>query len=395
MRERRRILIAGGGIAGLSVALAAAEAGFSPEVFEQAGRIEEFGAGLQITPNASAALTRLGFGDDLAERAYEPANIHLISHTGGTLWSAPLGQRFAQSWGHPYRVMHRADLIGMLSDAAYSHPDISLRLNHRAEGFATHAHGVTLMAGSPGNMDDFHGAGLIGTDGLHSVIRRWVVGDGDAKPSGYVAWRSVADAGAAIDPRLKTDVCVWVGPRAHVVTYPLRRGSIINIVAVTEGSLDDPGWNAPAEPTLVVRRFVGWPPPLMEVVEAAPSWRRWRLADRRPADTWGQGPVVLAGDAAHPVMPFAGQGAALALEDAATLGHFLKTEASVESAFARFRNARRKRAAAIWSFSRRNGFLYHSGGLIGFARDIALRGLPDPIMLDRQWWIYDWRPFRD
>ena len=133
MRERRRILIAGGGIAGLSVALAAAEAGFSPEVFEQAGRIEEFGAGLQITPNASAALTRLGFGDDLAERAYEPANIHLISHTGGTLWSAPLGQRFAQSWGHPYRVMHRADLIGI--PARIANQQIIQTLRTQADSF--------------------------------------------------------------------------------------------------------------------------------------------------------------------------------------------------------------------------------------------------------------------
>ncbi|MGE0232418.1 MAG: FAD-dependent monooxygenase [Flavobacteriaceae bacterium] len=392
MRERRRILIAGGGIAGLSAALAAAEAGFSPEIFEQAGRIEEFGAGLQITPNASAALIRLGLGERLAERAYEPAHIHMITHAGRTLWSSPLGARFAEAWGHPYRVMHRADLIGILSDAVYDHPDISVRLNHRAEGFATHAHGVTLMAGSGGAMDDFHGAGLIGADGLRSVVRRWIVGDGDPKPSGYVAWRALADASSARDPRLATDVCVWVGPRSHVVTYPLRRGSIINIVAVTEDTLEDPGWNAPAEPTLVIRRFVGWPPPLMDVMEAAPSWRRWNLADRRPAEAWGSGSVVLTGDAAHPVLPFAGQGAALALEDAVTLGHHLATENSVGDAFAQFEKSRRKRAAAIWSFSRRNGFFYHTGGPLGVARDMTLRAMPTRLMLERQWWIYDWRP---
>ncbi|MGE0847137.1 MAG: FAD-dependent monooxygenase [Flavobacteriaceae bacterium] len=391
--EHRRIVVAGGGIAGLSAAIFAARAGFSPHVLEQAPAIREFGAGLQLTPNAGKALAAAGLEDEVAAAAFEPRHLTILDAASGReLRQLPLGRHFAERYGAPYRVVHRPALIAVLEKAVRASTDIALELDTRVDAIAPHARGVTVMAATGRAIREIVAGGLVGADGLRSTVRQWLVGDGDPRPAGYVAWRGMADPDAFDDPRQKTGVCLWLSGAYHVVAYPLGPAGKVNIVAVTKDAWTGDDWNAPGDRTEITRRFEAAPAPLRALIAAGAGWRRWSLADRPPLARWGEGAVTLAGDAAHPALPFAGQGAAMALEDAAVLGAALRQKGAIEPAFRAYEARRRKRTRDVWALSRRNASIYHARGPLALARDIGMNLLSPDTVLDRQWWVYDWRP---
>jgi salicylate hydroxylase len=383
------IAIAGGGIAGLATALALARRNMAVTIFEQAPELHEVGAGLQVSPNAWRVLDELGVGDALNAASTAPTGIRIRSgRTGATLARIPLGRAAEIRWGAPYRIVHRADLQTILADAA-AESGAELRLDTRIAGFARDGADIRidLEAGETGRFD-----GLVGADGLWSAVRSQIVGDGMPRHSRKVAWRTtvaLADLPSSLDP---TETGLWLGRDAHLVHYAVRGDSELNIIAVLTSDWSEPGWSAPGDPAEIARAFSSWPDLARDIVATPDRWLRWALADRPPRSRWGEGPVTLAGDAAHPMLPFLAQGAAMGIEDAWMLSASLAGAGEVAPAFRRYEARRFARTARVQRAARANGDIYHLGGLAARARDIALSMLGTERLMARWDWLYGWRP---
>ena len=371
------LVIAGAGIGGLTAALALAGIGIQTAVLEQAEHIAEIGAGIQLSPNASRILHRLGLGPRLAA-AVRPEAISIRRADGAPLARIPLGAAAEARYGAPYLVMHRGELQTALLGAVHE-TGIAPRLGIRVEDFAEEPRGLAVRTADG---REFRARALVGADGVRSRLRLRL-GGRPPRFTGRIAWRATI-AGAASE-------CVtglWLGARAHLVHYPLS-GNRINLVAVTEGP--DPGatWSAPGEPIALKRRFAAWAREARDLVAAAETWRIWPLYDGAPAA--GAGRVTLLGDAAHPMLPFLAQGGAMAIEDAAVLAAMLARTSDVAAAFRRYEAARGPRTARVLKAARRNARVFHLSGLPALARDMALR-LAGERMLAGYDWLYGWRP---
>ncbi len=388
MAADRHIAIAGGGVAGLTTALAIAGSGTRVTVCEQAGRFEEVGAGLQVSPNAWRVLQTLGIADRLLPRSVAPHAIRMRrGRDGRQIARVPLGEAAEARWGAPYRVVHRADLQAALVEAVEKTPAITLRTDTHITGFEAKPGGlgVRAEAGPPVACD-----GLIGADGLWSSIRAQITGEGPPVYSGKVAWRATIPEDAiphGLDP-LETGL--WLGRDAHLVQYSVRAGRELNVVAIFADRWSEPGWSAPGDRETVIARFADWHPLARALVAAPQTWVKWALADRAPLKHWGHGPVTLAGDAAHPMLPFMAQGAAMGIEDGHVLGQCLSAGAEIEPAFRAYETRRMQRTARVQREARHNGEIYHLGSIAGRARDTALRLMPTDRLLQRFDWLYGW-----
>jgi salicylate hydroxylase len=392
MASSRTIIIAGGGIGGLTAALALARAGFRPVVLEQTPRLEEAGAGLQLSPNATRVLIALGLGDRLRPRAVAPHAIRVLDGRSGLpISEVPLADA-EDRYGAPYWVMHRADLQAVLLDAVEENADIALHLGARVEDFALHPRGVTVDAKTAGGSRDEQGIALIGADGLWSTLRGRF---GDARPPRFArrtAWRATVVADS-VTSELRTPVTMLrLGRDAHLVHYPVKGGRLINIVAIITDTWQGSGWSAEGDRDDLLARFATFTSDARALLALPQRWQKWALFDRTVARA-GRGPVALLGDAAHPVLPFLAQGAALAIEDAAVLASCLQqTPADTEGALRRYEGARRGRAARVQREAQRNGGRYHLSGLRAVARNAALRAMGGERLLRRYDWLYGWRP---
>lgn len=389
------IAIAGAGIGGLTAALAVARAGRRVLLLERAAKIEEVGAGFQIAPNAGRVLAGLGLEAALSAVALEPQAINIRrGRDGAVLARLDLAGARAR-WGAPFRAYHRADLQQVLLQAALEHPAIEIRTGARVGEFEDLGGATRVSVHGGDGVEQIEAAGLVGADGQRSAVRAHLLPTERDAPfySGRTAWRALVPAEAA-PPELRVrETSLWLMPGAHVVHYPLRDASIINVVVIvsepprhTEGaailSLDGPelarhlGRQRPA-------------PALGALIEAGASWRHWPLFARPPLKRWSRGAVTLLGDAAHPMMPFLAQGAAQAIEDADALGRaFRPLGASVESVFADYEAQRIGRAARIVRASGRQGEYFHLGGAAAAARDLAIRMLGGRGVLARNAWLY-------
>ena len=388
MAADRHIAIAGGGVAGLTTALAIAGSETRVTVFEQAERFEEVGAGLQVSPNAWRILEALGIADQLLPRSVAPQAIQMRrGRDGRQIARVPLGRTAEDRWGAPYRVVHRADLQTALVEAADRTPAIALSTGSRIRGFRTTDDGLELSdeAGSSVACD-----GLIGADGLWSNIRAQVAGDGPPVYSGKVAWRATLPEDAMPDGIDPSETGLWLGRDAHLVQYAVRAGQELNVVAIFADRWSEPGWSAPGERDTVIARFSDWHPLARALVAAPETWVKWALADRLPLKRWGRGPVTLAGDAAHPMLPFMAQGAAMGIEDGHVLGQCLSAGVDIEPAFRAYEKRRMERTARVQREARHNGEIYHLGSIAGRARDTALRLMPTDRLLQRFDWLYGW-----
>ena len=390
MAAPRTIAVAGAGVAGLTAALALAATGFRVIVLEKADRLEEVGAGLQLSPNATRILIDLGLRAALAARAVAPDAISVrAADHGGEIVRIPLG-RAAERDGAPYWVIHRADLQMALHEAAERAPSIELRLGTPCTDFAADNGGVRVTAGG----ETIAAAALIGADGVRSAVRGRLFPDVRPQDTGSIAWRGTAlieRIDGAVVPR---ETRLWLGGGLHMVAYPISAGRAVNIVAFTPGTWRDDGWSAPGEATELtgILDTHGWGRDPRRFVAAAGGWTRWALATIDSRRIAARGPVALIGDAAHAMLPFTAQGAGMAIEDAMVLARCLaETPDDAAGACARYTAARAARVARVQRTAERNGRIYHLKGPAALARNLVMRGLGGTRLLNRQDWIYRWR----
>ncbi len=396
MASSRTVMIAGAGIGGLTAALAIAQRGFGVAVFDQAQRLEEVGAGIQLSPNASRILIALGLGEQLRRHVVAPEELRVMNaRTARILARAPLGAVAEKRYGAPYWVIHRGDLQAVLVEAVRAHPDIVLHLGTRVEDFAMQEDGVTISARASEHRFEDRGAALIAADGLWSNLRRRLGHRRQPRFARRTAWRALAPA-AALEPELRAPaVNLWFGTRAHLVHYPVRGGSLLNVVAIIRDNWREPGWSAPGERADILARYAApmWSGPTRAILAAPQHWQKWALYDRAPLARWGKGAVTLLGDAAHPMLPYLAQGAAMAIEDAAVLAQRLAdTRSDPATAMRRYERQRRARTARAQRAARRNGIIYQLGGPGAFLRTLALSAIGGERLLARYDWLYGWTP---
>jgi salicylate hydroxylase len=399
----RTIVIAGAGIGGLTAALALAGQGFRVVVLEKAERLEEAGAGLQLSPNASRVLIDLGLQPRLATCAVTPDAISIMSaRSGGEIVRLPLGEAATLRDGAPYWVVHRADLQSALQAHVNDHPDIELRLGCQFEDVAVHAKGLTVVQRSGMTRQQELVLALIGADGIWSTVRHHLFPDVQPKFSGLIAWRGTLEANQLPREHTSRRVQLWMGPNAHLVAYPISGARQINIVAVVPGTWNRPGWSAPGAATEVKNAFASsrWAGPARMMVGAVDDWRKWALFTAPDGGGWTDGAIGLLGDAAHAMLPFAAQGAGMAIEDAAVLakclGEYLAESRNeggltIAAAMQRYGRLRRARVMRVQRAARQAGLIYHLTGAAAFARDLAIKAMGAERMLARQDWIYGWR----
>ncbi|GAA4004243.1 FAD-dependent monooxygenase [Streptomyces plumbiresistens] len=350
-----RAIVVGAGIGGLAATLSLRRAGHEVTLVEQTPRFTEIGAGIQLAPHATRVLRRLGLLDEVAAHAARPS--HLSFHTwsdGAEICRYALGREVEDTFGAPYLLLHRADLHQVLAAAV---PPRSVRLNTAVVGIDQddEAAYVTTAGGEHLRADL-----VVAADGIRSAARQWLFGADEAVFSGTAAYRALLPADQVADLDLP-QLGVWLGPGRHFVHYRVRRGELLNVVAVFGTEAAQESWTARAEPGEQLREFDGWDPRVLDVLERAGQVFRYGLYTRAPLARWNIGRVTLLGDSAHAMVPFQAQGAAQAILDAAVLGDALAgaTPADVPDALDRYVSRRLATATDVQAGSARAGEEFH------------------------------------
>ena len=345
-------------MAGLAGAALLADAGFAIEVVERSNAASAEGAGLQVSPNASAVLQRIGVLDALRSEAAEPDAIELHDGQSDRLLSRfELGKETVRRYGLPYLLCARARLRDVLLEAV-------------------HARGVPVRFGV-GTLPDDEADVIVGADGIGSVVRNRIEGAARPVSTGHSAWRG------AVETEGFAATQVWLLPAAHIVAYPTGPKRPVNVVVVLP--------DAVASENELHRRLAGANPRLRDLLAAAASWTRWPIGAVDPGGRWTDGRHVLVGDAAHAMTPYAAQGAAMALEDAAVLAAALGDRGG-PSALEAYERRRRSRVAAVARLAEANRQIYHMSGPLAFARNLAMRAAPQTVLQRRMATIYGWKP---
>ncbi|MDG4786137.1 FAD-dependent monooxygenase [Micromonospora sp. WMMD1102] len=351
-----RVAVVGAGIGGLSAALSLLRAGFDVRVFEQAPTLAEIGAGVQVSPNASRILHRLGLADELARTGVRPVALHQRRWADGrTLLRAPLGTPLEQTFGYPYYQMHRADLLGALARAL---PADRLHLGRRFTGLTDHGQVVTasFADGTRVKCDV-----LVGADGIHSTVRRELFGAEAARFTGCVAYRGLVPAHRLRHLDLDVSGQVWMGPGRHFVHYFVSGRRLVNFVGVVErDAWTRESWTDRGDLAEALAAYPDWHPQVREILASVDETYVWALFDRPPLPRWSAGRVTLLGDACHPMLPFLAQGAAQAIEDGAALTSCL-VEAGPDPAAAlvRYERVRLPRTSRMQALSAENKIRFH------------------------------------
>lgn len=356
--------------------------------------LEEFGAGLQLTPNATRVLSRLGVLEGVLRFALRPNAVLVLRGSDNfELMQMPLHDA-ERRWGAAYLVVHRADLQRALLDAVRSQSGVELSLGTTVFGFVNDGGrlSVGLKCGPTKARD--HADLLIGADGVHSQIRDQLGlgAQNQAEFTGRVAYRAILNTADA-DPRwTQSNIILRLGREAHLVQYPMRRGSIINLVATIKSALptssaDHQGDRAGSRLNLE-RAFTGWSTEVRLLTSAPTQWRVWPLYSRPPISSFSLGRVALVGDAAHPTAPFLAQGAAQAIEDAGALGRILAQVHDIPAAVSMYSRDRVARATRVQREALKLGRIYHMSGPSAFARDMTMRLLGTRALTQRYDWLY-------
>ena len=386
------IAIAGGGIAGLSAAVALARRGHRITLGERAAAFSETGAGIQIGPNGMRALAALGVAGAVEAAAVRPEQLLVHGGSSGRLiTSSALGDSIEARFGAPWLAVLRADLLNALIAAARGLPGIALNTASAVAGYANRADGIEVMMADGSSL----GAdALLGADGIRSTVRARMLADGGPADNGLAIYRALVPASEVPDWARLPDVHLWLLPRGHVVHYPVAAGARVNIVAMAESRWTSEDWSVPAAPAEAMAHFTAAAPALTEVLKGPAAWLKWAGSDRPPTPRWSEERSLLIGDAAHPVLPCLAQGAVMALEDAVVLAGLLPPEAAdPRPAFAEFETKRQARTARVQAESRRQARIYHLGGPVRLARDAVLTGLfSGDRLTERTAWLYRWRP---
>jgi len=407
----RTVIVAGAGIGGLTAALALARNGFRVLVFEQAERLEETGAGVQLSPNATRILIGLGLADRLRPHVVAPAMIRVLSaRSGREIVRIPLGERAAQRYGAPYWMIHRGDLQAALSAAAAQDLNVVVRLGMTLEDFATYPNGVTVSARSRGGLWSEHAQALITADGLWSASRVRIGDKDEPSFAGRTAWRALVPATEVAPAFREPTIHLWLARDAHLVHYPVKGGKLINVVVITtdtrsghergglgRGGLGRGGfgWSEAASRVDLLQRCSAtpWAPQAHSLIRLPDAWLKWALYDRPPIANFAHGAVALLGDAAHPMLPFLAQGAAMAIEDAIVAAQCLtRMPDNPDKAWKTYSAIRRGRTRKVQRLAARNGERYHRGGIAAMFRNTTMRLMGGEKLLHHYDWLYDWRP---
>lgn len=382
-KQLEQLAVSGGGIGGLAAALACARQGVPVQLLERAAQLSEVGAGIQVGPNVTRILQAWGLGKALAQVAAFPARLQARdAQTGQVLGSLRLGERAQALYGAPYATIHRADLQALLHAAALA-AGVQVRLGQAVQGWRETAEGLQV------NTTDglsLQADALVGADGVWSAVRQQLLGDAPARFSGHVAYRALV-AQADLPVHLRSDeVTVWMGPRLHVVHYPVRSGQWLNLVAIVQGEQPAQAdvWDSAAHTQALMQAMGSVGTDLHERLATVPAWRQWALHDRAPvnaASQMAQGRVALLGDAAHPMRPYLAQGAGMAIEDAQALAQCLSAEAgSVTEKLQAYAEQRWARNARVQARAIRNGRIFHATGPVAWGRNLSMRLMGERLM---------------
>lgn len=353
--RRPSIAIVGGGIGGLAAALHLRRVGIEATVYEQSAELREVGAGLVVPPNMVRPLQQLGLQEALAQVAVrlEAAWEFRRWRDGRVLFVQPMGEACRQLYGTDCYVVHRGDLLKVLEQAL---PASQLRLDHRCTGVQQDADGVTLrFTRNNGMVVEVRCDAAIGADGIHSVMRKAVAPEEEARFSGLAAFRCLVPAEAAPAMALRPVHTLWLGPQRHFVHYPISAGRLVNVVAIVPaGEWQQESWTASGTIADLRAEFDGWDARVLQLIESATDTKRWALVDRSPLPRWSVGRLSLLGDAAHAMLPFFAQGAAQAVEDAQALAHVLQgaDPHALPQALQRYEALRHPRASQVQLMSR-------------------------------------------
>ncbi|MEU4422495.1 FAD-dependent monooxygenase [Actinoplanes sp. NPDC024001] len=384
--EQRSVAVIGGGIGGLTAGLCLLRAGFDVHIYEQAARLSEVGAGVQVSPNASRVLHGLGLAGALAATGVKPLAWHQRRWDDGrTLLRAPLAEALEATYGFPHYQMHRADLLAALAAAM---PAERVHTGHRLTGFTDHGSSVRVrFAGGHRVTADV----LVGADGIHSTVRQGLFGADTARFTGCVAYRAVVPADRLKHLDLEVTAQIWLGPGQHFVHYFISGQRMVNYVAVIEQDRwTRESWTDHGEIRDALAAYQGWHPQVREIIGAADETYVWALFDRPPMPRWSSGRVTLLGDAAHAMLPFMAQGAAQAVEDGATLAACLREDAAVPDALLRYERLRLPRTARLQEMSAGNKTRFHlPDGPAQRERDRQLTAGSQAWSFNALGWVYE------
>ena len=386
---KNSILIVGGGIGGLSAALACAQKGAQARLIERAGAFNEVGAGIQMGPNVTRTLFAWGLEKSLREVVFIPKHLQVRDTQSGTaLGVLRLGQRSVDVYGAPYFSVHRADLHQVLLQKVEASGAAELNLNcqidliqDQADHVAVGRHGLPA-----GFAESLRTEAVVGADGLWSNTRQYVLPQTPPRQTGLLAYRALIPT-QDVPEKLRTeDVNVWMGPKVHAVLYPVRRGEFLNVVVIVQGRASEPleDWDQAAHRHDLNLAMGPLHADLRDVLDAVGNWRLWPLCDRPPLtgpQEMAKGRIALMGDAAHPMRPFMAQGAGMAIEDAAELATcWSRLDLPLPERWQLYAKARWARNARVQQKSIRNGQIFHMSGPLKWGRDMAMKVMGESLM---------------
>src|SRR5262245_2268664 len=390
MRSYPRVLIAGGGIGGLTAALALSKMGCEVEVYEQAPELREVGAGIQLAANGTRVLYALGVGEELKALSCEAEGKEIRIWNSGETWKLfDLGKVSIERYGYPYLTVYRPDLLGVLERAVRREKRAAIHLGAKCVGFEQDGDSVSLRLE---NDRSVKGDVLVGADGVHSRVRQGLFGADKPQFTGVVAWRGIVPMERLPKHMVRMVGTNWVGPGGHVVHYPLRAGRVMNFVGALERSdWQVESWSARGTTEELAADFAGWHDDVQALIRNNPLPFKWALMVRPPMERWSVGRVTLLGDASHSMVPFLAQGANMAIEDGYIIARALtELPGDVGSRLRTYENARRDRTRRTVEGSADNIQRFHNRALAdpASARAYVDREWAGPPIAERDEWLF-------
>jgi salicylate hydroxylase len=386
---KKKILIAGAGIGGLTAALACLRLGFDVEVYEQASELKEVGAGLQLSANGNRVLYELGLESELKRLSCEATGKEIRLWNTGETWKLfDLGSESVARYGYPYFTVYRPDLLRVLIDAVRTIKSDAVHLKARCQSFEQDEDCVTLRF-EDGTVA--RGDALIGADGVHSKIRQALFGKDNPEFTGLMAWRGVIDMERLPEHMRRQVGTNWVGPGGHVVNYALNAGRLMNFVGIRErNDWQVESWNQAGTREECAADFVGWNEDIQQMIQAIDVPYKWALMTRAPLSKWSVGRVSLLGDACHSTLPFLAQGAVMSIEDGFILARALVAYLDIPTALQRYEAARHERTTRIVEGAAGNAKRFHNPELAHAegARAYVTREWSEARVKERYEWLF-------